>query len=378
MIQNKSLKQRLTQFVVPLMFITIIAISIPISGYSPSYLVNQVVLRMARNSFLVLALLPPIQAGLGINFGLVLGAIAGQIGIIFANDWDLIGVNALYVAILVSLPVAMLLGWFAGQVMNRAKGREMITSMMLSFFISGIYLAFVLFVCGSIIPFKNQDTMILSRGYGVRNSFMIKAANGFDYYLDRITGVDITIGETHIPLYTFVLIGLCCLFIRWFNKTKIGQEMRACGQSQVVSDSAGIKVNKIRVQAMMLSTVLAAIGQIIYLQNLGTLNTYNGADQAALFAAAALLIGGATVSKATIPNALVGTALFHLLFIVMPRAGKNLTGSTLLGEYFRTFVSYGIVTITLVLHAWRRQKDKELELEQLRESSKKSAEKSKA
>jgi simple sugar transport system permease protein len=112
--------------------------------------------------------------------------------------------------------------------------------------------------------------------------------------------------------------------------------------------------------------VLACYGQIIYLQNIGTLNIYNGADQAALFAAASLLVGGAAVSQAAIPNAIIGTGLFHLMFVVMPMAGKNLTGSAMIGEYLRMFVSYAVVTLALVLHAWKRQKDKEIDRDKLR------------
>ena len=164
-----------------------------------------------------------------------------------------------------------------------------------------------------------------------------------------------------IPIGTFLIIGVICAFTVWFRKTKFGQDMRAVGQDMVVSDTAGIKVEKTRILSIIISTVLACYGQIIYLQNIGTLNTYNGADQAALFAAAALLVGGATVTKASIPNAIIGTALFHLMFIVMPIAGKNLTGSAMLGEYLRMFVSYGVVTLALVLHSWKRQKDKEMD-----------------
>jgi simple sugar transport system permease protein len=54
------------------------------------------------------------------------------------------------------------------------------------------------------------------------------------------------------------------------------------------------------------------------------------------------------------------------MFVVMPMAGKNLTGSAVLGEYLRMFVSYGVVTIALVLHAWKRQKDKDMDRAYLR------------
>ncbi|MBQ2617483.1 MAG: ABC transporter permease, partial [Synergistaceae bacterium] len=149
-------------------------------------------------------------------------------------------------------------------------------------------------------------------------------------------------------------------------KTKLGQDMRAIGQSQAVADSAGIPVNRTRIIAIVISTVLACYGQIIYLQNMGTLNTYNSHDQAGMFSIAALLIGGASVSRATIANVFAGVILFHLMFIVAPVAGKNLIGDAQIGEYFRVFVSYGIIAIALVLHAWRRNREREAARRSLR------------
>jgi len=36
-------------------------------------------------------------------------------------------------------------------------------------------------------------------------------------------------------------------------------------------------------------------------------------------------------------------------------AGKNLFGDAQIGEYFRAFVVYGVIGISLGLHAWRRR-----------------------
>jgi simple sugar transport system permease protein len=55
------------------------------------------------------------------------------------------------------------------------------------------------------------------------------------------------------------------------------------------------------------------------------------------------------------------------MFIVMPMAGKNLTSNAMIGEYLRMFISYGVVTLALVLHAWKRQKDKEMDRAYLRQ-----------
>jgi simple sugar transport system permease protein len=360
------MKKTLTGSAVPILFIAISAIAIPLSRYSGIYLIGEIITRLSRNSFLVLALLLPVMAGMGINFGLALGAMGGQIGLIFVTDWGIKGAPGLLLAMAIGTPIAILLGYFSGAVLNRAKGREMITSMMLGFFISGIYQAFTLYVCGSLIPIRNPK-LLLSRGYGIRNAISLDTIHGFDNLLF------IKNGNIMIPIGTFLIVALLCVFTVWFRKTKFGQDMRAVGQDMVVSDTAGIKVDKVRTQSMVISTVLACFGQIIFLQNIGTLNTYNGSDQLALFAAASLLVGGATVNKASIMNALIGTGLFHLMFIVMPMAGNNLTGNAMIGEYLRMFVSYGVVTIALVLHSWKRQKDKEMDRAFMREQFTKEA-----
>ena len=121
----------------------------------------------------------------------------------------------------------------------------------------------------------------------------------------------------------------------------------------VVANASGINVDKTRIKAIVISTVLAAWGQLIFLQNIGTLNTYGSHEQVGMFAIAAILIGGATVSKATNKQAILGVILFHTLFIVSPTAGKNLFNNAQIGEYFRVFVAYGVICVSLVLYAWK-------------------------
>ena len=372
---------------VPAVFIIISAFAIPLSGYSASYLIQEMLTRIGRNSFLILSLLIPIMAGMGLNFGMVLGAMAGQIGLLFICDWGIVGIPGMVLACLIGTPIAVVLGIFCGHVLNRAKGREMVTSYILGFFINGVYQMVVLYLMGWIIPITNP-VLLLSRGYGVRNAVSLLGIRGV---LDNLIPAVITgtqgagqflsvqgghafilvqlpflEGMIRIPLATLIVIALFCLFIMWFRKTKLGQDMRAIGQSQAVADSAGIPVNRTRIIAIVISTVLACYGQIIYLQNMGTLNTYNSHDQAGMFSIAALLIGGASVSRATIANVFAGVILFHLMFIVAPVAGKNLIGDAQIGEYFRVFVSYGIIAIALVLHAWRRNREREAARRSLR------------
>ena len=102
-----------------------------------------------------------------------------------------------------------------------------------------------------------------------------------------------------IPVVTYMLIAVFCLFIQWFLKTRLGQNMRAVGQNKVVANAAGINVDKVRIISIIISTVMAAFGQLIYLQNIGVFTTYGAHKNVALYSIAALLVGGASVYKAT-------------------------------------------------------------------------------
>ena len=154
---------------VPLMFIIICAVCIPLSGLSANMLFNEIVTRMGRNAFLILSLLIPIMAGMGLNFGMTLGAMAGEIGLILVSDWQIVGIPGMVLAMIISIPISILLGLFCGKILNMAKGREMITSYIISYFINGVYLLVVLYMMGSVIPIKHS-TIKLPRGYGIRNT----------------------------------------------------------------------------------------------------------------------------------------------------------------------------------------------------------------
>ncbi|HNX73243.1 MAG TPA: ABC transporter permease [Spirochaetales bacterium] len=347
---KKSVTKFFSDYAVVIIFVLLTVFSIKPSGLSITYILQEIITRLGRNSFLVLALLLPIYAGMGINFAMTLGAMAGQIGLIFAIDWGIAGWQGLVVAMLVGLPISLLLGWVCGEIMNRAKGREMVTGYILAFFISGVYQFFILYVMGSVIPMHNSS-ITLSRGYGVRNTLNLESVR---QSLDNI--VLLRVGPFSVPLITFVVIAVLCVFIVWFKKTKLGQDMRAVGQDMAVAEAAGIPVERTRIVAILISTVLACAGQIIFLQNMGNMATYNAHDQTSFFAAAAILVGGASVTHASIPNVFIGVILLHAMYIVSPLAGQNLFGSAMIGEYFRQFIGYGVIAISLVLYAWKAKK----------------------
>ncbi len=353
---EKTLGQKVKDLIgnntVPIMFILICMYCIPMSGFSASYLLNEVMTRLGRNAFLILSLLIPIMAGMGLNFGMTLGAMAGEIGLIFVADWQIWGIPGLVLAAIISIPISIGLGVFIGKILNKAKGREMITSYMIAFFMTGIYQLVVLYMMGPIIPIKHASIK-LPRGYGIRNTVSLL---NMRQSLDNL--IPLKIGGVKIPVLTLILIVLACLFIVWFRRTKLGQDMRAVGQDMEVARDAGINVERTRVIAMVMSTVFAGFGMIIYLQNVGNFPTYTAHSQIGMFAIAALLVGGASVDKAGIGNVFLGVILFHTMFIVAPKTGAAITGDSMIGEYFRVFVSYAVITVALVMYEAKKRKAK--------------------
>lgn len=408
-VKDTIFKEKTTLLFVVLSLFGLIAAKQPLS-----FVLGELVTRFGRNTFLVLALLIPVMAGMGLNFAMVIGAMAAQISVFIVILLDLQGIAGLIVTAAISVPLAMLFGFLVGKLFNNMKGSEMIGGMVLGFFADGLYQFLFLFVLGGVIPIDRPEIMITS-GVGVRgtlelsgtirhaldNLYKIDALNFVTIaiglfvlysivmlvrkhrgdmrspaamrHIVRIVGAGVVYGLTYIPYVTRLLLGiripvvtwfmifLLCVFLTAFTKTKMGQNMRAVGQNRNIARASGIDVDKTRVTALVMSTVFAAWGQIILLQNMGTFSTYGAHTQVGQFAIASLLVGGASVQKASIKHAILGVVLFHTLFIVSPIAGKNLFDNAQLGEYFRVFISYGVIAMSLALHAWQKAPNKRKE-----------------
>ena len=342
-----DVKQFLGKNSVPVLFIIICAVLIPVSGLPVSYILNEAMTRLGRNAFLILSLLIPIMAGMGLNFAMTLGAMAGEIALILVADWQIWGIPGLVLA----APLSILLGLMCGSILNRAKGREMVTSYFIAYCMTGVYQLVVLYMMGPIIPILH-NTLKLPRGFGIRNTVsLLQMRQSVD------NALAVYVGGVKIPVLTLIIIALACLFIVWFRRTKLGQDMRAVGQDMNVARDAGINVDRTRLISIVMSTVFAGFGMIIYLQNMGNFPTYTAHTNVGMFCIAALLVGGASVEKASIGNVFLGVLLFHTMFIVAPAAGTKITGDSMIGEYFRVFVSYAVITVALVMYEAKKRKE---------------------
>ena len=402
-----DIREILQKNAVTVMFVVLCIIGLICSGQTVSYVMYELFGRLSRNAFIVLALIIPIVAGMGINFAITIGAMAAQIAALWVIEWGISGLPGFLVAMLMTMPIAAFFGFLIGKLMNKMKGQEMIGGLILGYFANGLYQLLFLFIFGNLIPLKAPG-LVIKGSTGVANTIDLSTDRGFKYALDGLLRVSfstavliicgiIAVGAmvlfarkkmekkkaftyggicvaaivvaqlpfvknifsmVTVPMVTFFVVGLLCIFNNALMKTKIGQQFRAVGQNRTVAIASGINVDRVRVIAIVISTVLAGWGQLIFVQNMGSFQTYGAHEQVGLYAGAAILVGGASIKKATNGQALLGCILFHLLFIVAPSAGKNLFGDAAIGEYFRVFISYGVIALALVMYAWGDYKKK--------------------
>lgn len=130
------------------------------------------------------------------------------------------------------------------------------------------------------------------------------------------------------------------------EEAKKGLAMQVAGSNEKFALSNGIDVDKERITGTILSTVLAAVGIIVYSQAFGFLQLYNAPLYAAMPAVAAILIGGASLQRARIIHVVIGTMLFQsLLVVALPVI--NILAEGNLSEVIRAIVSNGIILYAL-------------------------------
>ena len=93
--------------IVTIMFIVLCAVCMAFSGYAPNYVLYELFGRLSRNMFIVLSLIIPIVAGMGINFAITIGAMAAQIACLLVLEWGVPGIGGLALAALLEPAVVL-------------------------------------------------------------------------------------------------------------------------------------------------------------------------------------------------------------------------------------------------------------------------------
>ena len=294
--------------------------------------------RFGQNAIFVLAMVPMIQAGCGLNFGLSIGVIAGLLGSTLSIQFGLHGIAGFLGAVVFSAPFAILFGWLYGKLLNKVKGEEMTISMYVGF--AGVMLMSIFWL---ILPFTSPNMVWGYAGKGLRTTITVEG-----YWLRVLNDfLAIRIGPNFVfPTGELLFVALCAFLMWLFMRTKTGTAMTAVGSNPDYARASGISVDKMRTVSVVLSTFLGAVGICVFEQSFGFIQLYGAPLNMPFAAVAAILIGGASVNKASMLNVVVGAFLFQGLLTMTPSV-INSALQTDVSEVIRIVVSNGIILYAL-------------------------------
>lgn len=324
------------------LFLVSLFIAAPFFGVRLDTSFNDVIVRFGMSAILVLSMVPMIQSGCGLNFGVPVGLVAGMIGAVMSLEFNLTGLAGIGVAIFFGLIIAAVFGFFYGLLLNRVKGDEMIIATYVGF-------SFVFFMnmMWLIMPFKNPASVQGFKGEGLRVTISVE-----EYWYHGISDIfKITLSK-YLTIPTGMLIAFAIMaFLVWaFFKTKTGTAITAVGSNPDFARASGISIDKMRVISVMLSTMIAAVGMVVYQQSFGFIQMYNSPLAFVFPSVAAILLGGASVNKATITNVIIGTFLFQGILTMTPSVINSAIAIDV-SEIIRIIVSNGMIVYALTRKA---------------------------
>ena len=337
------------------LFLLGLFIAAPFVGVRVDTSLSDTLVRFGMNAVMVLAMIPMVQSGCGLNFGLPLGIIAGLLGATLSIElnekilaWCGQYVNAaawaaplgFASAIVMALPIAAVLGFFYGKLLNRVKGDEMMIATYVGF-------SSVAFMCIAwlLLPYHNPTMIWGYAGAGLRTTISV---DGYWFHVlsDFLAFTPFGLDHLYVPTGMILFFAFMAFLVWVFMRSKTGTAMTAVGSNPEFARASGVNVDRMRTISVMLSTMLGAVGILVYEQSFGFIQLYMGPFYMALPAVASILLGGASVNKASILNVAVGTFLFQGILTMTPSVINSVL-QTDMSEVIRLIVSNGMILYAL-------------------------------
>jgi simple sugar transport system permease protein len=338
----EAVKRFTADFGLPRLLITVFLLMLfstaPLVGVNLPSSLSDVLIRVGMNGIMVLAMVPMIQSGCGLNFGLSLGVLAGLLGATISIESGRVGLAGFLIAIVVGQVFGALFGFGYGKLLNRVKGGEMMIATYVGF--SSVMAMCIAWV---VLPFKSPTMIWGYGGSGLRTTISVE---GFwRHILDNFLAF--RLGEDFKFPTGAVLVFLLVAVLVWvFFHLKLGTAMTAVGLNATYAKASGININRMRIISVMMSTMLGALGIVVFQQSFGFIQLYDGPLYMAFPAVAAILIGGATVNKATLANVFIGTLLYQGILTMTPEV-FNAVLKIDMSDVIRVIVSNGMILYAL-------------------------------
>lgn len=319
-------------------FVIVLFITAPFVGVNIDNSIKDVLVRFGQNGIMVLAMVPMMQSGSGLNFGLPVGIVAGLLGSTLSMQCGWTGTFGFLMAIVLSLPFSALFGWLYGLLLNKVKGEEMTIAMYVGFSIV-TFMA----IMWLLLPYSNPTMIWGYAGKGLRTTITLEGYWG--QILNNFWAIKI--GKYfEFPTGAILFFILMAVIMWLFMRSRTGTALTAVGSNPGFARASGVSVDKSRMIGVIISTIYGAIGILAYQQGFGFIQLYNAPLYMAFPAVAAILLGGASVNKASILNVIVGTFLFQSILTMTPSVINNIL-RTDMSEVLRILISNGMIIYAL-------------------------------
>lgn len=296
-------------------------------------LISQSFTKFVMNGVMVLAMIPMINAGVGMNFGLSVGIVSGLIGMCCAIQLRLTGITGFLGAILFSIPIAIAFGYVYAMILNQVKGKEDIAAIFIGYSLIPLMDFF-----WTVAPFTNREMLYPIGGSGLRPKISLE--NYFANVLESIGSI--SVAGIVVPLGMLGFYAIIAVLIYLFFKTKYGTVMLAVGENEKFCQLSGVKIKRVRIMAIILSTIIGAIGICVYAQSYGFVELYESPKSFAFPAVSAILIGGCIGKRAGVFQAILGTYLYQTIYLLSAPIA-NIILIPQMSEIIRMIITNGII-----------------------------------
>jgi len=357
---QKAIKKFYTDFGLPRIIILatfiLLFVTAGIFGMNLPSFAGDVLRRWGMFGILVLAMVPGIQSGIGPNFGVSIGIVAGMVGAVLSIDMNhagafmFIGDDAIratfqaLVAIGIGILVAIPMGVLYGALLNRVKGSEMAITVYVGFGTVSLFN-----ILWALFPVTASILILPATGRGLRQMVNLNADFGgaFDQWLQFRINV-FGFGYMTVRLGLLLVFFLACFLMWLFTRSRLGMRMSAAGSNPSYARASGINVDRMRILGTTISTALGAVGIVVYASTFGFLQMYGAPLMMGFLIVASILIGGATIRRARVFDVLLGALLFQgMLVIALPLANVIIPDVPGVPEMLRLIITNGIILYAL-------------------------------
>lgn len=151
----------------------------------------------------------------------------------------------------------------------------------------------------------------------------------------------------YIPVSVWIMIVLAIIFSLSLNRTVTGKRMYALGGGEEAARFSGIKTNKIKIIAYVISGTMAAVSGIILCARMGSAQGSTGAGYQ-MDAIAACVIGGVSMSggEGNVSGTIIGAAIMILI--------RNALVMLSVSTYMQSMIIGFIIIFAVMIDQFRR------------------------